>query len=231
MGCLNNNIMSDTFCLKWNDYHSNVSKSFGRLRNKDEFHDVTLVSDDRKQVFAHKVILSSCSEYFRNVLKQNIHPNPLLCLEGITFKDMNNVMDYIYCGEVNMYQDDLDRFLKIAERLKLEGLIGVGGDDNLKSFENEYDAEPISHDSKEIKPVNFIENFEEFGTTAIPNDNSKIIVNSDDFADIEKLDAKINEHIVKTEDGKYMCNICEKIMKYRHHVKEHVEIHFDGLSS
>ena len=88
--------MSEKFCLKWNDFQSNVSKSYGRLRNENEFYDVTLVSDDQKQVSAHKLILSSCSEYFRNILKQNKHQNPLLCLDGITFNDLNSVMDYIY---------------------------------------------------------------------------------------------------------------------------------------
>ena len=43
--------MSEKFCLKWNDFHTNVSKTFGILRNEDAFYDVTLVSDDQKQVF------------------------------------------------------------------------------------------------------------------------------------------------------------------------------------
>ena len=70
------------------------------------------------------------------------------------------------------------------------------------------------------------------GTMTIQNQsqNTKIIVNSEQFSDLEELDAKIMEHIEKTTNGKWMCNICEKIMAYRAHVKEHVEIHFDGLS-
>ena len=38
--------MSEKFCLKWNDFETNVSKSFGLLRSEDFLHDVTLVSDD-----------------------------------------------------------------------------------------------------------------------------------------------------------------------------------------
>ena len=62
--------MSEKFCLRYNDFQSNVSKSFSTLRNEDLYYDVTLVSDDQKQVPAHKLILSACSEYFRNILKQ-----------------------------------------------------------------------------------------------------------------------------------------------------------------
>ena len=63
--------MPEKFDLKWNDFHSNVSKSFGLLRNEDYLHDVTLVSDDYKQVTAHKLVLSACSEYFKNIFRNN----------------------------------------------------------------------------------------------------------------------------------------------------------------
>ena len=69
--------MSEKFCLKWNDFHSNILKSFRELRNEEDFYDVTIVSDDQKQLSAHKVVLSASSEYFKNILKQNKHPNPL----------------------------------------------------------------------------------------------------------------------------------------------------------
>ena len=96
-------VMSEKFCLKWNDFQTNISKSFSKLRNEDDFYDVTLVSDDQKQFSAHKVVLSSCSDYFKNILKSNKHSNPLLCLEGISSGEMNNVLDYIYYGEVYIF--------------------------------------------------------------------------------------------------------------------------------
>ena len=49
--------MSEKFCLKWNDFTSNASKSFGNFRNEEYLHDVTLVSDDQYQISAHKLVL------------------------------------------------------------------------------------------------------------------------------------------------------------------------------
>ena len=118
--------MSEKFCLKWNDFNSNVSKSFRILRNEEYLHDVTLVSDDYNKVSAHKLVLSACSEYFKDIFKNNPHSHPLLCLDGISVDDLRNIMDYIYNGEVQIYQDDLDRFLIVAQRLKLEGLMENG---------------------------------------------------------------------------------------------------------
>ena len=63
--------MSGKFNLKWNDFQSNVSKSFSLFRNEDYLHDVTLVSDDHKKVSAHKIVLSACSQYFKDIFKNN----------------------------------------------------------------------------------------------------------------------------------------------------------------
>ena len=122
--------MAEKFCLKWNDFHSNIGKSFKSLRHEDDLFDVTLVSDDQSQVSAHKLVLSSCSEYFKTVLKKNKHSHPMLCLNGVSSQDLNNILDYIYNGEIHIYQDNLNRFLDVAERFKLEGL--MTGDQTLK---------------------------------------------------------------------------------------------------
>ena len=115
--------MSEKFSLKWNDFHSNVSKSFSLLRNEDYLHDVTIVSDDNEHIAAHKLVLSTCSEYFKSIFMKNKHSHPLVCLEGVSSIDVRNMMDYIYNGELQIFQEDLDRFLNVAQRFKLEGLI------------------------------------------------------------------------------------------------------------
>ena len=124
--------MSEKFNLKWNDFSSNISKSFGKLRNEEYLQDVTLVGDDHTQFSAHKLVLSASSEYFKEVFKRNKHSNTLMCLEGLSKQDLENVLDYIYNGEVKIYQEELDRFLTVAQRFKLEGL--------LESQDNEYNG-------------------------------------------------------------------------------------------
>jgi len=116
--------MVEKFNLKWNDFQANVSKSFGLIRNEKYLQDITLVSEDFQTIQAHKLVLSACSEYFRNILQNtNTGSQTLLCLDGVNAEDLKNVLDYVYDGEVKIAQDDLDRFLKVAQKLKLEGLI------------------------------------------------------------------------------------------------------------
>lgn len=52
--------VADKFCLKWNEFESNVSSSFKELREDGDFLDVTLACDGN-QLEAHKVIHAESS--------------------------------------------------------------------------------------------------------------------------------------------------------------------------
>ena len=115
----------ETFSLKWKNFQSNVSESFQRLRNEEDYSDVTLMGDDFQPLQAHKVVLSSCSNYFKNVLfNSRTYSHPMLCMEGVSEHDLTNILDYVYNGEIQLYQHEVDRFITIADRYKLDGLIG-----------------------------------------------------------------------------------------------------------
>ena len=75
--------MSDKFSLKWNDYQSNWNKALNELRKDTEFTDVMLISDDKVKVSAHKILLSSCSNLLKFILRSNTQTNPLLYLGGV----------------------------------------------------------------------------------------------------------------------------------------------------
>ena len=115
--------MADNIAVQWKDYRTSFTKSFGALRNEKDFFDVTLVSDDEVQVSAHKLILSACSPFFKNILKRNTHTHPLLYLSGVSSSDLKNVMDYIYQGEVMVPQKHFEHFLKVSQKLQLDGLL------------------------------------------------------------------------------------------------------------
>ena len=115
--------MSDKLCLQWNDFRKNVNSAFGRLRTDKEFTDVTLACEDGQQMEAHKVILASSSPFFQKILQKSKHPHPLIYLRGFQSKDFASILDFLYFGEANVYQEDFDSFLDIAEEIQLKGLI------------------------------------------------------------------------------------------------------------
>lgn len=56
------------FCLRWNNYRTNITAEFETLREGEHFVDVTLACDGQ-QLKAHKVVLSACSPYFKELLQ------------------------------------------------------------------------------------------------------------------------------------------------------------------
>lgn len=132
---------TEKFCLKWNDFESNISHSFRELREDKDFFDLTLACDDENQVSAHKVILSACSPFFRSILRRNKHEHPLLYLKGIKHSDLTAVLNFMYHGEVNVAQEDLNSFLAVAEELKVKGLT------QQKKSDDQNENSSVSHSS------------------------------------------------------------------------------------
>ena len=98
----------EKFCLRWNDFEKNISSSFRELQEDKDFLDVTLACGDN-QLQAHKVILSACSPFFKNVLRRNQHQHPLLYLKGVSFRDMEAVLNFMYQGQkliLSLKEDD-----------------------------------------------------------------------------------------------------------------------------
>merc|ERR1711879_943073 len=112
----------EKLCLQWNDFKENVSLAFGDLRQDKEFTDVTLACEDGQQVEAHKVGLVASSPFFLNFLKRNKHPHPFIYMRGVTTENLKAMVEGH--GEANVYQENLDSFLALAEELQLKGLRG-----------------------------------------------------------------------------------------------------------
>ena len=108
--------------LEWNDFHQNIASSIRDLRKGLDFSDVTLVCEENQQVEAHRVILTACSPFFSTILKRNKHSHPMIYMRGLKARQLNDMMDFIYYGEANICQDDIDNFLSLGEELKLKGL-------------------------------------------------------------------------------------------------------------
>ena len=236
--------MSEKFSLKWNDFQSNVSRTFSQLRSEEEFFNVSLVSDDQKMMSAHKLVLSASSPYFKHILTHNKHSHPLLCLDGVRSGELQSVLDYIYQGEVQIYQEQLDRFLEVAQKFQLEGL--NSRDTKEEALEDKLNTE-VEHDFSEQEPpqdqrrsqktVQEPPQVQRRSQKTVLNtqrshktEDSPIVSLEPDAGNIAEVDAKINQHIVKDADGTYSCGMCGKKSGHIGHLKNHIETHMEGLS-
>merc|ERR1719319_339008 len=120
-----------------------------------EFDDVTLACEDGQQVEAHRVILASSSPFFLGLLKRNNHPHPLIYMKGVKSEDLVAMVDFLYCGEANVYQENLDSFLAVAEELQLKGLMGSGAEEEVEETRNK--PKPKKNYSKSEHQSNYSE--------------------------------------------------------------------------
>ena len=113
---------TEKFCLKWNEFEENIRHSFQGLRHQQKLFDVTLATDDGHQIEAHRVILSSGSDFFSDIFSKCTQTNMLVYLKGILKPELENIIDFLYNGETFVTQEELNSFLVTAQELKVKGL-------------------------------------------------------------------------------------------------------------
>ena len=235
--------MSEKLCLQWNDFKENVNSAFGSLRDDQDFSDVTLACEDGQQVEAHKVILAASSPFFQNLLKRNKHPHPLIYMRGVQSLDLVAIVDFLYFGEANVHQENLDSFLAIAEELKLTGLTGQNTSDIMKEdLANAESGNKIKEAEKKTKsfPGQYL-----LSNVPLNNTSSAVAIPDQLNGDLEALDAKVKSMMDRSKNmvasGKeingtlrkttaFICKLCGK-EGHPAAIKYHIEaIHLEGIS-
>ncbi|KAK6633648.1 hypothetical protein RUM44_004255 [Polyplax serrata] len=112
------------FCVRWNSYKSNLQTAFPKLLTSEHFVDVTLACE-KQFIKCHKIVLSACSVYFETLLVNNPCQHPIIFMKDVEFWEIKALVEFMYKGEVNVSQNQLDSLLKSAESLQIRGLSGT----------------------------------------------------------------------------------------------------------
>jgi len=119
---------AEKLSLQWNEFQMNQVDSYRRMRLATDFSDVTLACENGRQIYAHRVILASSSSFFQGVLTKLMHSHPLIFLRGVPHSQLSAIVDFIYLGQAEVQQKDLDAFLEVAGGLGVKGLTEKGKD-------------------------------------------------------------------------------------------------------
>ncbi|XP_037817062.1 protein bric-a-brac 2, partial [Lucilia sericata] len=112
------------FCLRWNNYQTNLTNVFDELLQNESFVDVTLACEGQS-IKAHKMILSACSPYFQALFYDNPCQHPIVIMRDVRWQELKALMEFMYKGEINVSQEQINPLLKVAEMLKIRGLAEV----------------------------------------------------------------------------------------------------------
>lgn len=88
---------AQNFCLKWNLHTSNLIKNLTEMVVDQQIVDVTLACDGAS-IKAHKIILSACSNYFKELFLANPCKHPIVILKDIKINEMRAIVDFMYKG-------------------------------------------------------------------------------------------------------------------------------------
>ena len=224
--------MEEKLCLQWNDFKENITNAFVTLRDDSDFSDVTLVSEDGKQFGAHRLVLALSSPFFQNVFRKAKHAHPLIYMRGMKSKNLQAIIDFLYRGEANVYQEDLNSFLVIAEELQLKGLTGdVNGMEHQKNTQERKEEFPRN----EAKKFQHLESNANVGQREINEYDppSKTLALT---SDLEELNNQLVSMMVKTSgmgacrNPLYKCILCGKEAE-KNNLRNHIEAnHMEGIS-
>ena len=202
------------FSIDWRTFDSHLLHSSKELLNEKVFTDVTLVSDDMKTVRAHRIILSRASEVFKQLLELNPSSSPLLYLNGISYENLNSILEFIYAGQTQVPTERINEFIKASYELEIKEL------STNKEFSEKNKSIPISTEQIENAPLQRLNNERSSNVKNLGDASTLMIENAEFLVDVN---GKLTEEEMMEEKKKSLQSKknrkIEKKSSFNKHIK------------
>ena len=209
---------NETFCLRLNEFEDVIKSCWQELQIENDFCDITLACED-KQIKTHKFVISAFSPILRNILKLHQNPHPLIYLRTVKYINLQNLITFMYQGEVNVAEEDLPSFVEAAEDFNIRGLSEANTDVLITNRDSP--SEPTHQDiASSPKRKRFAERHENARINGekssenrnfINTDDDKIYENSSREVVTQSYDESSSQNIVSTfTDKQFQCQKCDK---------------------
>ena len=197
----------EKYTLHWHSYSDHFREALKEIMTTSEFADVTLVTDDKQQIRAHRNILSACSPVFKNILQlDSNNANPLIYLRGIQYSEMESIMQFIYLGEARFYEERMSEFLMASKNLEIKDLsTGIDMNDASKAESNDHEKNENDEDN----------DFKECATSSLDEGSANVDPQTQTIPIIANQSANRNVTEVICGDTKLKCQDCERVFSAR----------------
>ena len=227
----------EKYSLTWHTYSDHLKGMMKELMMNEDFSDVTLVTEDKKQIKANINILSACSPVFKDILKKEKNSNHIMYLRGIQFPEMESIVQFIYLGEATFNEERMDEFLAVAKMLEIEELCNADLETNDEP-DDEHLLDPLTPIVKMEEQTDQIINQ---GQKERRRDKStltkrkrsvhegvKYACNHCDFEGTTQTGLKIHNES-KHEGVKYTCDQCDYQATTRNNLTLHIQSKHEGV--
>ena len=144
----------EKYSLTWQTYSDHLKSMMKELMMNEDYSDVTLVTEDKKQIKANIHILSACSPVFKDFLKKENKSSTIMYLRGIQYSEMESIMQFIYLGKTTFYEERMDEFLSVAKSLEIKELCNAETETNVKPEEEILPTDPEAFSESLIEQTN-----------------------------------------------------------------------------
>ena len=223
----------EKYCLTWDTYSEHLKDMVKEMMN-DDLADVTLVTEDKKHMRAHKNILSACSQVFKDIVKLEQSSKPIIFLRGINFSDLESIMQFIYFGEATFYEERMNEFLAVARSLEIKQLCEAqtetNDDEELSQSDLETSTENLAEET--IRSSQFMNQTPR--ENMIRDRREVVRVNGRYECDqCEKTFGKTGNlytHIQSVHEGvRYACDKCDSQFTLQRNLKQHIDSKHEGV--
>ena len=181
----------------------------------------------------HKVVLISSSPFFRNLLKRNKHPHPLVFMRGFKYENLLSMVDSFYRGEANVYQENLDTFLTMADEFQLKGFKKRHEEEEIESVSRNvssrqrFQSSNTKHNPFAMPKDQTTSRGLENKVEMTPSSETALALNNSSSY-LEELDLKVksmmtlSQNQTKSQGKARICNVCGKegqTVNIKHHIE------------
>ena len=209
--------------MNWHNYSDHLRETLREMMTSTEFADVTLVTDDKQQIRAHRNILSACSPVFKSILQiDSNNANPVIYLRGIQHSEMESIIQFIYRGEARFYEERTSEFLLVSKNLEI------------KDLSNSMETNDPADSNKKIYEYenNFLISDKKSTAQTFKYDDTNDEHQTQTDTDIKPQKSKINnasKKVSKTKGVKYHCNQCDYQGNHSSNFTLHVQSKHQGV--
>ena len=194
--------------------------------------DVTLASDDGQIVEVHKLVLCAGSKFLNELLSLQESSCSWIHLSGFQHNELEELVAFLYTGELQLSKENMTKFLKLAELLAIDSVF----QDEQETTEDTHKSESVTSEPEsanssddaiesvkiEKESVKLVKDEETAKTESLTNPDG---INSLEPKLIIDVNTSTAENMITRKDGLWECVECERTFVRKDHAKTHVQIH------
>ena len=237
--------MSEDKCnINWHSYSDHLREMLHEMMKTNELTDVTLVSDDKIQFKAHKIVLSACSSVFKSIISDLPQNSSVIFLRGIQHKEIHSILEFMYLGKATFHQERMNEFLNVARNLEIKEInfkdveFGINNEVVERPEISDNDIDDIINDIKlKSEPqLNTTTDENSIGDRKTGIDLSQLQKNIEGMFNCGQCDSEflsksgwLRHFKAKHQGIKYPCNKCDHQATDKGNLTKHIQSQHKGV--